>query len=312
MKILVVSRLKSTNKISIITKRQMSSLERLGHELSYFSIDKGGILGYLKALFKLRKKLKNRDFDVVHAHYSLCGIISSLAGARNLVVSLMGSDVKKSVFNDFFVRYFVKNKWPKVVVKSDEMLASFQSHQTNSNETLVLPNGVDFNLFQPIDQKEAREKLGWNLDSKIVLFGSDPSRSEKRFDLAEKALNNLIDSKSQIELKCLYNIEPEDVPYYINGSDVVLLTSDREGSPNIIKEAMACNVPIVTTSVGDVKKVIGSTLGCEVVSVNQAEIIANALSEILSSTLIRTNGRENIQHLSDEHIAKSLIEFYEK
>ncbi len=288
----------------------MNSLERIGHDLSYFSIDKGGLIGYAKALIQLRKKLKCNNFEVVHAHYSLCGIISSLAGAKNLVVSLMGSDLKKSVFNDNIVRYFVEKKWPKVIVKSDEMLNYFNSQCTHYNEILVLPNGVDFNLFHPIDQIEAREKLGWDLNSKIILFGSDPSRSEKRFDLAEKALNNLVYSKSKIELKYLYNIEPEDVPYYINGSDVVLLTSDREGSPNIIKEAMACNVPIVTTSVGDVKKVIGNTRGCKVLSVNQAEIIANALSEILNSNLTGTNGRENIQHLSDEHIAKRLIEFY--
>jgi glycosyltransferase involved in cell wall biosynthesis len=312
VKILVVSRLKSNNKISIITQRQMSSLECFGHELSYFSIDRGGFIGYLNALIQLRKKLKSIDFEVVHAHYSLCGIISSLAGAKNLVVSLMGSDVKKSVFNDFIVRYFVKNKWPKVVVKSDEMLASFHSHHTYSNEILVLPNGVDFNLFQPIDQKEAREKIGWNLDSKIVLFGSDPSRPEKRFDLAENAVKSLFVKNLLVELKYLHNVEPAKVPYYISGSDIVLLTSDREGSPNIIKEAMACNVPIVSTQVGDVKKVIGNTLGCKVVSLNQAEIIANALSEILSSTTKRTNGREKIQHLSDELIAKRLIKFYEK
>lgn len=290
----------------------MSSIEGFGHELSFFSINKGGVFGYVRALIDLRKKLKTEVFEVVHAHYSLCGIISSLAGARNLVVSLMGSDVKKSIFNDFIVRYFVKNKWPKVVVKSDEMLATFKSLKPCSNEILVLPNGVNFKLFQPIDQKVAREKLGWELNSIIILFGSDPSRSEKRFDLAEKALNNLIVNKSKIKLKCLHNIEPEDVTYYINGSDVVLLTSDREGSPNIIKEAMACNVPIVTTSVGDVKKVIGNTLGCKVVSLNQAEIIANALSEILNSTIKRTRGREQIQHLSDEHIAKRLIDFYGK
>ena len=131
-------------------------------------------------------------------------------------------------------------------------------------------------------------------------------------DLAENAVKSLLVKNHLVELKYLHNVEPAKVPYYISGSDIVLLTSDREGSPNIIKEAMACNVPIVSTQVGDVKKVIGNTLGCKVVSLNQAEIIANALSEILSSTTKRTNGREKIQHLSDELIAKRLIKFYEK
>ena len=290
----------------------MSSLECFGHELSYFSIDRGGFIGYLNALIQLRKKLKSIDFEVVHAHYSLCGIISSLAGAKNLVVSLMGSDVKKSIFNDYIVRYFVKNKWPKIVVKSDEMLTSLNPQKNIKNEIVILPNGVNFQLFQPLEQKASREKIGWNLDSRIILFGSDPSRPEKRFDLAENAVKSLLVKNHLVELKYLHNVEPAKVPYYISGSDIVLLTSDREGSPNIIKEAMACNVPIVSTQVGDVKKVIGNTLGCKVVSLNQAETIASALSDILRLTTKRTNGREKIQHLSDELIAKRLIKFYEK
>lgn len=312
MKILVISRLKSNNKISIITQRQMSSLVCFGYELSYFSIDRGGFIGYLKALIQLRKKLKSIDFQVVHAHYSLCGIISSLAGAKNLVVSLMGSDVKKSIFNDYVVRYFIKNKWPKIVVKSDEMLTSLNPQKNIKNEIVILPNGVNFQLFQPLEQKASREKIGWNLDSRIILFGSDPSRPEKRFDLAENAVKSLVVKNHLVELKYLHNVEPDKVPYYISGSDIVLLTSDREGSPNIIKEAMACNVPIVSTQVGDVQNIVGNTTGCKVVLDNQVETIASALSDILCLTSKRTNGREKIQHLSDELIAKRLIEFYEK
>jgi glycosyltransferase involved in cell wall biosynthesis len=290
----------------------MSSLVCFGYELSYFSIDRGGFIGYLKALIQLRKKLKSIDFQVVHAHYSLCGIISSLAGAKNLVVSLMGSDVKKSIFNDYVVRYFIKNKWPKIVVKSDEMLTSLNPQKNIKNEIVILPNGVNFQLFQPLEQKASREKIGWNLDSRIILFGSDPSRPEKRFDLAENAVKSLVVKNHLVELKYLHNVEPDKVPYYISGSDIVLLTSDREGSPNIIKEAMACNVPIVSTQVGDVQNIVGNTTGCKVVLDNQVETIASALSDILCLTSKRTNGREKIQHLSDELIAKRLIEFYEK
>ena len=290
----------------------MSSLECFGHELSYFSIDRGGFIGYLNALIQLRKKLKSIDFEVVHAHYSLCGIISSLAGAKNLVVSLMGSDVKKSIFNDYVVRYFIKNKWPKIVVKSDEMLTSLNTQKNIKNEIVILPNGVNFQLFQPLEQKASREKIGWNLDSRIILFGSDPSRPEKRFDLAENAVKSLLVKNHLVELKYLHNVEPAKVPYYISGSDIVLLTSDREGSPNIIKEAMACNVPIVSTQVGDVKNIVGNTTGCKVILDNQVETIASALSDILCLTSKRTNGREKIQHLSDELIAKRLIKFYEK
>jgi glycosyltransferase involved in cell wall biosynthesis len=192
------------------------------------------------------------------------------------------------------------------------MLTSLNPQKNIKNEIVILPNGVNFQLFQPLEQKASREKIGWNLDSRIILFGSDPSRPEKRFDLAENAVKSLVVKNHLVELKYLHNVEPDKVPYYISGSDIVLLTSDREGSPNIIKEAMACNVPIVSTQVGDVQNIVGNTTGCKVVLDNQVETIASALSDILCLTSKRTNGREKIQHLSDELIAKRLIEFYEK
>lgn len=290
----------------------MSSVEALGHEISYFSVAKGGMVGYLVSIFQLRNVLKESHYEVVHAHYSLCGVIASLAGAKNLVVSLMGSDTKKSVFNKLIIGFFARKKWNKIVVKSDHMLNSIGSSNLNKSEILVLPNGVDFNLFRPLVKKDSRKELGWNLDSKIVLFGADPNRYEKRFDIAERAVKILQEKNLNIELHYLRDVEPEKVPFYINGSDVIVLTSDREGSPNIIKEAMACNVPIVTTYVGDVEKVIRNTAGCIIVSENRSELISSALSKILTTNVQSTDGRENIQWLSNELIAEKLVGFYEK
>ena len=312
MKILVVSRLKSNNQVSIITQRQMESLQDLGHELVYFTVDKGGLVGYFKAYKKLRKLIKNDDFDVIHAHYSLCGMISDIAGAKHLVVSLMGSDIKKNIFNRIITNYFIRKKWLKIIVKSDHMLTQINRVRKVQNKIIVLPNGVDFNLFKPIDKNEARIQLGWKVEGKIVLFGSNPSRPEKRYEKAEKAINEISSSKIPIELKSLNNVQPKDIPLFLNASDLVLLTSDREGSPNIIKEAMACNVPIVSTNVGDVEKVIGSTSGCIVVQENKVDLISRALFDVLSSKIKQTNGRDGIQWLSNKVIAKKLIDFYEK
>lgn len=312
MKILVVSRLKPNKKISIITHRQMFSIQKMGHNLIYFSVEKGGLFGYLNALIKLRKVLRKNNFDVVHAHYSLCGIISTLAGVKHLVVSLMGSDAKNSNINKFIIKYFIGKKWGKVIVKSEEMLSTIKAFSKVKKEIIVLPNGVDFKLFKPIKKQDARKQLGWDSNAKIILFGSDPARTEKRYYNAEKAVNNLRDKGYKIELKILKDVAPENVPLYINGSDVVLLTSDREGSPNIIKEAMACNIPIVTTKVGDVEMVIGNTPSCIIIEKNNLELISSALSNILSSSTERTQGRERIKWLSNERIAKKLVDFYEK
>ena len=312
MKILVVSRLKPNNKISIITHRQMYSIQKLGHNLIYFSVDKGGLFGYLSALIKLRKILRKNNFDVVHAHYSLCGIISTLAGAEHLVVSLMGSDVKNSNINKFIIKYFIEKKWAKVIVKSEEMLSAIKAYSKVKKEIIVLPNGVDFELFKPLKKQNVRKQIGWDPNAKVILFGSDPARTEKRYDNAEKVVKNLRVQEYKIELKILKDVAPENVPLYINGADVVLLTSDREGSPNIIKEAMACNIPIVTTKVGDVEMVIGNTPSCIITEENNLELITSALWNILSSNIEKTEGRERIKWLSNELIAKKLVDFYEK
>ena len=312
MKILVVSRLKSTGSISVITHRQMHSVQQLGHEVSYFEVAKGGIFGYFQALFKLRQVLRNEKYTIVHAHYSLCGVIASLAGSKVLVVSLMGSDIKKSIFNRLIIKLFMQNKWSKLIVKSQEMCIQITPYLSKKSTVEVIPNGVDFELFKPMDKNVAREYLDWDVTKKIILFASDPNRLEKRYQLAEKAVEMLKNQRINLELIALKDIEPERVPYYLSGCDVLLLTSEREGSPNIIKEAMACNCPIVSTNVGDVETVIGKTEGCIVVSSSKPEIISAALKELLSSGVHRTDGRTRIEWLAHNKIAEKLIDFYEK
>jgi len=312
MKILVISRLKSTGSISVITHRQMLSVQKLGHELSYFGVEKGGLFGYFQAMNKLRSLLQKEKYDVVHAHYSLCGIIASLAGSNSLVVSLMGSDVKKSVFNGLVINLFIKFKWSKLLVKSEEMFNQISPSITSDKSIEIIPNGVDFEVFKPIEKSVARKNLGWDANKKIVLFGSDPARTEKRFHLAKKAVDNLRNQPFELELIALKDVLSEEVPFYLCGCDILLLTSEREGSPNIIKEAMASNCPIVTTNVGDVVKVIGNTEGCIVVPNDSHQSISTALLEIFNSRIERTDGRNNIDWLEQETIASKLVRFYEK
>ena len=96
MKILFVSSGNSQNGISPIIKNQGESIVKAGIELEYFLIKGKGIKGYFKSIFTLRKHLKNNTYDIVHVHYSLSAIVASLAGAKPLIVSLMGSDVKSN------------------------------------------------------------------------------------------------------------------------------------------------------------------------------------------------------------------------
>ncbi|MEZ5084600.1 MAG: glycosyltransferase [Bacteroidales bacterium] len=307
MKVLFISSGNNMWGVSPIIKAQGDSLSKTGIEIEYFTINGKGIWGYLTSIPGLRKELK-KNYDVVHAHYSLPGIVASLAGARPIIVSLMGSDVKSSgllkrmifLFNYFF--------WDKCIVKSDDM-----SKSINIKKTEIVPNGVDLEKFIPVSRESAINELGWNKNMDHVLFASFPSRAVKNYPLFEKSIDLMRDSFN-IEIHTLSNLQHDQVYLYLNAANVVVLTSLWEGSPNVIKESMACSRPIVTTNVGDVSWVIGNTEGCYITTFDSEDIAKKLkMAIIFSKNNQRTTGRERIIELglSDDLIAKRLMNIYE-
>ncbi len=301
MEILFVSSGNTKNGISPIIHNQGTSLRKLGHDVSFFTIKGKGLKGYLRHIFILRKFLKKKSYDVVHAHYSLSAMTASLAGARPLVVSLMGSDVKASPLLSKLIKLFQTIFWKKVIVKSADMKAS-----SKITKAKILPNGVDFEKFKPISRGEALEVTGWDPKKKHILFAANPKRPEKNFPLAEAAFELLGDSG--IELHTLVDIPNELMPHYFNASDVILLTSLWEGSPNVIKEAMACNCKIVAVDVGDIKEVIADTPGC-FISNFDSNTFSNQIRKALEYTN-KTTGRAKIAHLNAKVIASKLTTIY--
>jgi len=159
-----------------------------------------------------------------------------------------------------------------------------------------------------LNQKECLSKLNWDISKKHILFASNPKNRVKNYSLAEAAFSLLNDAS--IEMHALSDVPSEQVPIYFNAADVVLLTSNYEGSPNVIKEALACNCPIVATDVGDIKENIEGIEGCFITSFD-AEDVARKIKLALQFGK-RTNAREKIKHLSDEVIAKKIIDFYHR
>lgn len=301
MHVLFISSGNSGN-ISPIVKAQGESLRKFGTSVEYFTIQGKGVKGYSKNALRLRKHLKTNKYDAIHAHFVFSAFVATLAGSKPLVVSLMGSDTAKKGLIQKITRFLQKNVWGFTLVKSEKMKA-----ELGVDNLLVLPNGVNFEHFKPIDREEAIAKTGWNPEKRYVLFGSSPSRPEKNFDLAQQAFNGL--NLPNIELKTLENVPFESVPYYYSAADVVLLTSHREGSPNVIKEAMACNRPIVVTPVGDVKKVIGETKHCHIVD-PEPHKVTEAMRHILANPYLSTEGRQQISWLNQDEIAQKLIDIY--
>ena len=348
----VASGNKKVGEVSSFVQSQYDSLAAEGLDMVLFPIKGKGWRGYLKAVFELRKVLKREKPDIIHAHYSTCGFVASLAclgmwKRPKILVSILGSFPTKGA-KWYLVRFAIKCLWHKTIVKSNRT-----ANQLGLNLP-VIPNGVNLERFHPMDQAEARKKVGWNegvSDKKYIIWCSNPERKEKNWPLAEEAVR-LLESKISdasrtepkgfsVRLVAVYNKTPEEVCTYMNAADCLLLTSDSEGSPNVIKEAMACNCPIVTTDVGDVRERLANLEGCYVVEEPRAidaehldasrldsknldaphpdamcsekeKSVAEAMMKALEFGK-RTDGRKRIieDRLEINQIAKRIIEEYE-
>jgi glycosyltransferase involved in cell wall biosynthesis len=303
MKVLFVSSGKSGD-VGAVVKNQGESLKRAGIDIDYFVI-KPGFYGYLKAIPEIRRTYKKGNFELVHAHYSLSAFTASVAGFFPLIVSLMGSDAFIPGFLRIVTRGFYKLRWKTTIVKTPGMKEILKM-----KNAMVIPNGVDIERFKPFSQESARKYLGYPGDKKLIVFISVPNRKEKNLGLARNAVKELNDDN--VELMHVHGVSNSEIPYYLNAADILLLTSKWEGSVNVVKEAMACNCPVVSTDVGDVRWIMGGTAGCYLSS-SDAGAIAACLRQALSFGR-RTNGSERIIELGidSRSVAVKLIDIYER
>ncbi len=305
-----------------VVEAQAESLKLNGINIE-FSIVKGkGLRGYLKHIWVLRKLLKRSSFDIIHAHYSFCGIISYIAKILSfnkhifnipIIVSLMGSDIKCNKYLKKIISLFISNYWDATIVKSSNM-----KQNLGLSKPIVIPNGVNLDMFKPIRQDLCRENIRWDPYAKIILFGADTSMQVKNYSLAINSFNilkSICSDNSNLEftnlqMKSLGSIPHCEMPIYINACDVVFLSSKWEGSPNIIKEAMACNKPIVCTDVGDVSWLLEKVDGCFITTQDPNDI-ANKLKKALEYQG-EVYGREKLLRLKldSESSARSIIEVY--
>jgi glycosyltransferase involved in cell wall biosynthesis len=193
----------------------------------------------------------------------------------------------------------------KVILVSQEM-----KEKLKYDKAVVIPCGINFNLFKPMPRKKARRELNLPQDKKLVLWAGQPRRAEKRFDIVKEAVALTQKEDPSVEFVLLSGKPHDVVPKYMNACDVLVLTSDAEGSPMVIKEAMACNLPIVSVPVGDVAEVIGGTDGCYLCTQNPADVAEKLLLVLRNGG--RTGGREHIRHMELGHISQRIITQYQE
>jgi glycosyltransferase involved in cell wall biosynthesis len=277
-------------------ERQIRSITALGIDVDVLEIRGRRRLKYFELLPELARRSKT--IDLIHAHYGYCGWFARTNLRKPLVVSFMGSDLLGTATADGTVspgsRIIVRLDQllariaDAVIVKSPEMASTIASVRAH-----VIPNGVDLDTFTPIAREEARAELGWS-DRRRVLFPGCVEEARKGFSLARATVDRAAEQvEERIELVALCDVPAARVPWYMNACDAMLMTSFWEGSPNAVKEAMACNIPIVSVPVGDVAQLLEGVSGCAVCE-RDSEQLAHELARVISGGA-RSDGRDALR-----------------
>lgn len=174
----------------------------------------------------------------------------------------------------------------------------------------VIPSGIDLALFRPIDKEAARVQLGLDPDKRFLLFAGNPGNERKRYALAAQASETAAAAIDH-ELLVLTGKPSTQLPLYMNASDALILTSTNEGSPNVVEEALACNLPVFSVDVGDVRERIGAVEGCRLCPSDEPDVLADALLSVLQRNR-RIAGRETIKELGLANMAARVLAVYRK
>lgn len=319
MKVLIMTAIYPTPEnpaFGSFVKTQAEALKRAGIDVEMLVMrGNNRKLLYPKAIFQLRKRLQQSSFDLVHAHFGYVGLVARTQWKVPLVVTYHGDDLlgtinergKKALWSVIAAAACKRlaRHADAAIVQSQEM-----ARQLKKSNVFVVPHEVDLEVFKPTERNEAREALGLLPDRKYVLFAANPEIPVKRFPLARAAADVLEQQDNSTQLLVVHKEPQSRLALYMSACDVLVFPSYQEGSPNIIKQAMACNLPIVATDVGDVRQVIGEARDCSICPPD-ARRFASVMKEILSRRP-RTEGRAHVGHLNAESVSGKVIEVYEQ
>ncbi len=296
--------------------RQVDFLRRTGLDVEVFHFrGQRKVSNYLRIYRQLHARLRCERYDVIHAQFGHSGFLAGLPKRAPLVVTFQGSDLE-GIYGPRghyeLISYPLRLAMQLVACWADEVIVVSRrlGRFLWRKDYHVIPGGLDLTLFRPMEQKAAREQLGLPLDKKIILFVGSPQKPVKRFPLAQEVVR-ILPPSLEASLVVADRIPPHQMPLYMNAADALLVTSRHEGSPNMVKEALACNLPIVSVDVGDVGERLDGVTNCAVVPSDDPAVIAHHLADILQQGQ-RTNGWEIAQELDEARLTAQQIAVYEK
>ena len=303
MRILVVA---SHNKgrFAPFILEQAEALKHNGCEILFFGLQGKGIIGYLKNLSALKREIKEFKPDVIHAHYGLSGLFANMQRRIPVVTTYHGSDINnKSVlrFSKIAMRLSAWNIF--VSTKTMEIVRPKKKYS-------LIPCGIDLSDLQLTEKSAARQKMNLSAEKKYVLFAGAFDNKVKNAPLAKEAVSFLRDNN--VELLELKGYSRDEVTLLMCAADAFLMTSFTEGSPQVVKEALACGCPIVSVDVGDVKERTQGVEGCYVAKTREPQELAELLRKAMTFER-KTKGRERIlaDGLDNCQVAAKLTDIYQ-
>ena len=294
----------------IFVKEQIDSIAKLFSDIQvevFFINGKKGGLQYLMSIFTINYKLLSEKYDLIHIHYGLSGLflLFNPFVKTPVAVTFHGGDIQKEQNKP------IQNYVSRAVARRSSLSIILNDNMRNiaeklSTKTVRIPCGVDTDIF-------TSGIITHDKSVYTVVFPGDITRVVKNYHLFQKVIE-LTEEKLERKIKTieLKGMTRSEVAEVLQNSDALLMTSISEGSPQVIKEAMACSTPVVSTDVGDVSVLLEGVNNCHVLKSSAPEDLSNVLVEILKSNNRSLNSRDVIFHksLDQKSIAKSVYKHY--
>lgn len=300
---------------AVFIARQVEFLRREGVEVDLFPF-RGARQprNYAQAWREVRRRLNGGSYDLVHAQFGQSGL-TALPKRVPLVVTFRGDDLEGIIGENGryipagwllrFVSRVVARQADAAIVVSEHM----KRYLPGSVPAHVLPSGIDLELFHPEPRDEARRRLGLPEEQRLILFVGNPALARKRFALAQGAVD-IVNRSIPTRLIAGWELPHRDIAALMSACDALVCTSMQEGSPNSVKEALACNLPVVSVRVGDVPLRLRGIPGCELCPDDRAETIAAGLERVLRRGS-RIDGRSAMKNLDERLLTRRLIDIYQ-
>lgn len=296
-------------------RRQAEFLQRAGVDLTVVAFrGRKNLYNYLRAWRKVRRRLDEGTYDLIHAQFGQSGLLA-LPKRLPLVVTMRGSDILGDLRDRdgrLSAAGRVLRRASRLVARRADAVILVSPHLGQGLKTraptYVIPSGLDFSVFRPMNRAQARRKLGFDQREKLILFVGRPGQARKRFALAKQAVE-LVKARTPARLVVAWSVGHTQIPLYMNACDALIFTSMQEGSPNVVKEALACNLPVVSVNVGDVPERLKGIDGCEVCADDQPKTIAAALERVLARGK-RIDGVSAVRQLDEKLTTKQVLKVY--